>query len=58
LGYETQEGGHLEDTGTDVQVLKWIIKKYNWRIEIGFIWSRIYISGRAVLIVVIHLYVP
>jgi len=35
-------------------VLKWIIKKYNWKIQTGFIWFRIKTSGGAVLTMVIH----
>jgi len=34
-----QERGHLEDTGTDGRVIKWLIKKHNWRTRIGFIGS-------------------
>jgi hypothetical protein len=45
----------LEDTSTDGRVLKWIIKKYNWRTRTGFIRLRIETNGGAVLTMVIHL---
>jgi hypothetical protein len=46
-----QERGHLEDTGIGGRVLKWIIKKYNWRTD----WIHLIQDRRAVLTMVIHL---
>ena len=37
---KSKERDHSEDLGIDGRILKWILKKQNWRAWTSFIWLR------------------
>jgi len=38
---KSKERDHSEDLGIDGRILKWILKKWDWRAWTSFIWLRI-----------------